>query len=1397
MSSSDVPDGADQPIAHSLVNEACSSDGRNDIPGSLPSPVADIEPLCVGASFNGRRSCQLPCQCCPQKTDVPSSDAEAEGFDFLQPPRPQLVLLRDPEVGAPPQQWLCKVCTLENLEPLQACGACGTERAPGSPKPEAEEKWKCSTCTLENTGDARQCTACGTLRTASAGVRLIRFQDAQPDQPPASPERDGDAAPSSAAAAPAKGLEKIAPAVVASAAPAASEEAAAKAPNPPTAPTAGASSKAAVASPKAGRVSAPPPLSAGLSSGEEKGKTQKGKQQQDGGDRSPSTSNVRSPKSARSPKSNKSSEPQSPKSTYSALGLEWLDDDDEEEGRRKMVKVLVPPELKADESRPILCKFNQKVLITGFQFNHLSCRDDELALTGVVDDTEKWILRDAGNGTVFIVNQQFKFLQDSHGELALDAETGPAWTFTDAGSDNIYIASQDGRYLRDDGYIPGLGREEDDAATWTITLAEDGQSACQVEENKDTPTARLEELVERTSKLPYRMKTKGNVLRKFKAESIAVHDIVARYAASTNAIMHPRAANLLKDFLEYKKEYGTEIEQQIMNDAYDVFGLLHRLLRLRPLVFNLAGDKYYLPDGKTRGYGAGGPGFDSIGTEDEVAPLVMESLISYDEMELSALLGMSGPTHFIHSGATSKTGVGERDEGGQKDPYERQGFCVGLVPPRFEKPSKMEFKHMLVMPDQNIPTNGYGKDSRKNRLVPNPLLQLWAKFYGVDHFPNMAEVLKDMKAGGTRYMKFPEGKLDGGYFDTLVYAKRFEMIAEMFLGEADTRAKSVDAQAVCHIVPLQLGAWIWEEIETQIQVDAYSIVLRRMKFANIGEMHFSGFKVKQTQGGPSVSELADDGGRCVQLFFAERNPADKLEDPKAREDERWLLVCMYGWNSNSYPGNEYWENEFESSGAATACCSFLPELQNPDVNSEAIAGSQVHVVPRPVGDPFYSAAAMHASLNPLSGPRLLLLAESDGIAEELVKRALESAAAGSEEQREAVMNLIAEVEKEKDLIRNPPPPPPPPTCCDLVVMCCVFIVKILRRIQEATLFYLEALISSIERCYVKGRERYNAVTQRIAAMLDRWVDMYEVRADQAAVEKALWEVAFEAGKMDEPPPERCQTCRKRRARVEVAEKEEDPEATPSSKSPKGSPKVSEGSKGSSKSSDKKSEREGSKGSSKSSDKKKNGQGGAPQPSPVSTVDFTDAEVMKAYHIARAKPLFILQVFRGQDVNIGFTIFARVLLAAFVTGLYFSLALLVYETPRDFAVDAVTGAMTNPSLEAQPALSVASTVGLRTLPEYTRLPLSELRMVEDVRFTHNMGTHTVRVASVARSASGTLRLTGVDGSTIRVEPDGQLYWALKNQYEERLQHTEHWRSAQNYDATSAWLLGGSFAVQASL
>ena len=64
------------------------------------------------------------------------------------------------------------------------------------------------------------------------------------------------------------------------------------------------------------------------------------------------------------------------------------------------------------------------------------------------------------------------------------------------------------------------------------------------------------------------------------------------------------------------------------------------------------------------------------------------------------------------------------------------------------------------------------------------------------------------------------------------------------------------------------------------------------------------------------------------IINSKNNPARLNEMKKGK-----LLVAMYAWDGNSFPGNEYWMNMTTASGdPAAASCSTIPLVHNTVIN---------------------------------------------------------------------------------------------------------------------------------------------------------------------------------------------------------------------------------------------------------------------------------------------------------------------------------------------------------------------------------------------------------------------------------------------------------------------------------
>ena len=151
---------------------------------------------------------------------------------------------------------------------------------------------------------------------------------------------------------------------------------------------------------------------------------------------------------------------------------------------------------------------------------------------------------------------------------------------------------------------------------------------------------------------------------------------------SARLLIHPAVMPLLTYFLRHKCSFGTLSEFSIYN-GMTALDLVDRLVSKRPVVFRGGNDSYVLSDQST---GVGG--FEQVPTGKFRWP--MHKIISYDEMYLSALVSVGGPTQFLNSGLNGNKG---RYVEGR---HIREGVCVGCAGPRLQRPGEMDCRHVLV-----------------------------------------------------------------------------------------------------------------------------------------------------------------------------------------------------------------------------------------------------------------------------------------------------------------------------------------------------------------------------------------------------------------------------------------------------------------------------------------------------------------------------------------------------------------------------------------------------------------------------------------------------------------------------------------------------------------------------
>jgi hypothetical protein len=428
---------------------------------------------------------------------------------------------------------------------------------------------------------------------------------------------------------------------------------------------------------------------------------------------------------------------------------------------------------------------------------------------------------------------------------------------------------------------------------------------------------------------------------------------VAKQANNSYPIAHAKLRSAIPDFLQYKKKYGTQTEQEfykfgpptiIPDHSYasklstpEVF--TDRLLKKRPIVFYGPEDNYI-----SRNVEIGAGGFESIGTQSEKGPLILNDYLSYDEMAISALVLLSSPVFFINNGKQGNQGI-------KTNNCQEEGIYVGLVEPRYEKYGLMEAKYIIITRDNNIVNNKYGLNPAIYGLNPtlydekNPLT-LWKKLFTNSRYPNgltfpTFDEAKDQVANGsTRFVPIDNNQ---NYFDTWAYKERMRLVIEPLLFEANSRAQQYKKVAYLHIIgpnfapksATELGSDV-TSIEVPLMLDVYAETIRNYNIPHVSDINFSWFPFGSTCGGYKNDDMFITDDNLIKIHFSERNPADAL----GYRDYDKLLIVTYAANSNAYAGNEYWRGEGKttaSSACQAALSSSMATMQNPDINDK-IAG---------------------------------------------------------------------------------------------------------------------------------------------------------------------------------------------------------------------------------------------------------------------------------------------------------------------------------------------------------------------------------------------------------------------------------------------------------------------------
>lgn len=286
--------------------------------------------------------------------------------------------------------------------------------------------------------------------------------------------------------------------------------------------------------------------------------------------------------------------------------------------------------------------------------------------------------------------------------------------------------------------------------------------------------------------MPNKPVTTANLVKNFDSE------VIRADAQSTCVVVHPKFPKLVRQFLEHKRAYGSEYEKLLYSLITSWEDEASRLIKQRPLTFMGAND-FTLMRNNTVIFD-GNDEWDRVGRndQDENEFLRLEEYLSYDEIMLGSLMGVSGPSFFINDGNRYNKAIPANP-----GTFQERGIIVGLVGARFERPDRMDSIFILAT---------------KGRSYQDPrLTAIFEEFFGVK---------KDKSA------KFNED----------MYMARMRVTAELFLLEANDRAKKVNKKAHAYVVGLGLGVWEHSSEQPLLYIDTFAAALASLDLPYISTL---------------------------------------------------------------------------------------------------------------------------------------------------------------------------------------------------------------------------------------------------------------------------------------------------------------------------------------------------------------------------------------------------------------------------------------------------------------------------------------------------------------------------------------------------------------------------------
>lgn len=366
-------------------------------------------------------------------------------------------------------------------------------------------------------------------------------------------------------------------------------------------------------------------------------------------------------------------------------------------------------------------------------------------------------------------------------------------------------------------------------------------------------------------------------------EELYCEEDILRAFEETRLLIHPSVSALIDGFLQYKLTFGSRAEKHLYSSISKADFI--RRLAVIPPFFSREKVKSCLLTHESEFCDT-----DCVNDQQDNL-LQLTDPLTPEEFELSTLIGISIPTHFINKGDSFNEGKIDTS-----DEFEKRGICIGFTGPQLDDERQMDAQWIVITDTQNRVENGYGPlpENEENDDSVTAKMRLFARFYKVNYFPLFSDISSESTNQREKSPPLSDVK---SVINQEIYKKRMKINIENYLAEANRWAENNKQKAYVQPYGWGLQSHKKENILYILLIQSFLEVIQENAYPHIADIDFS-LLLKIEHNIRIPDDLLEWDNKIVhdmRLHFPKHAKSREFCTKLTHDDTGKLLVNTYNW----------------------------------------------------------------------------------------------------------------------------------------------------------------------------------------------------------------------------------------------------------------------------------------------------------------------------------------------------------------------------------------------------------------------------------------------------------------------------------------------------------------------